>query len=234
MVKSKTSSTSSAGAYFKSLQSKAAKIGFNLDDSLAAYPKEAVDRIFKGAKEIYDEFPGLLSGQVDLIGRDGGRGYGSANFSMDVFFPKKYWGSKDGLSKLDSMKKQDSDTGWHPNNSNTVHHEFGHVIEATLIRKQLGNTGTLSVMEWYDGHEMWRKSKIATQIIGEAARNVKKTPYGKNKRNDDLVLIVSRYAKQGGRSEAFAECIADYMANGSNANPLSIEVAKIAKRRLQS
>ena len=153
---------------------------------------------------------------------------------MDVFFPKKYWGSKDGLMKLDVGHEGDYLSKWHPNNSQTVHHEFGHIIEATLIRKQLGNTGTLSVMEWWDGHEMWRKSKIATQIIGEAARNVKKTPYGKGKVNDQLVLSVSRYAKQGGRSEALAECIADYMANGSNANPLSIEVANIVKRRLQS
>lgn len=80
--------------------------------------------------------------------------------------------------------------------------------------------GPFSSRSSTNGVKAWNKSKEAARIVGQAARQAKKMPDGKGKKNDELVAEVSRYATKN-RSEALAERVADYMANGSKAKPLS-------------
>ena len=60
---------------------------------------------------------------------------------------------------------------------------------------------------------------------------MKKTPYGKGKKNNELIESVSGYASKN-RSEALAECVGDYFSNGKSSNPLSQAVWGILKEKL--
>ena len=70
----------------------------------------------------------------------------------------------------------------------------------------------------------------AGTAAGKAA-SPQKTAAGKGLTNDQLVAQISRYAAKT-RSEAMAEAVADYRANGSRAKPLSQAIWKILKREL--
>lgn len=75
------------------------------------------------------------------------------------------------------------------------------------------------------------KHKEATRIVSNAAKSVKKTSEGKGAKTDDLVLNISQYASKS-RSEALAEAVSDYRANGANAKPLSRAIWAELKKEL--
>ena len=120
---------------------------------------------------------------------------------------------------------------WHPDGTSSVHiasHEIGHLLESALVFKNITQTGYYGTM---DRINAWNKHRFATKVVGEAARAAKKTAVGKGLTNDQLVAQISRYATKN-RSEAMAEAVADYRANGSRAKPLSQAIWKILKREL--
>ena len=67
-------------------------------------------------------------------------------------------------------------------------------------------------------------------IVSRACKNIKKTPWGKGKKNAELIGSISRYA-QSDASEAMAEAFADVYANGENASPISLEIKKLTINR---
>ena len=81
--------------------------------------------------------------------------------------------------------------------------------------------------------DVWNKCTEAKKIVSQACKNIKKTPYGKGKRNADLIGSVSRYANENA-SEAMAEAFADVYDNGENANPLSFEIKRLTKEQLET
>lgn len=109
-------------------------------------------------------------------------------------------------------------------------HESGHLLERALIHKfvtsQIQGQGARLA-----GSSAWNNCTMAKNVIREAVSAVKKTPAGKGMRTAGLIRQVSAYAATN-RSEALAECVADYAANGTNAKPLSVAVWKILKRDL--
>lgn len=171
------------------------------------------------------------------------RAYASASYRGSVNLNKKFFddsgklgASYDSCLNLDYVGGVHGRTSWHPlgtSERQITAHEMGHLVERSLISKALGgNRETSPAGQHYrQGVEQWRKHTQATRVIGEACKRVKKTEYGKGRKNDELVDTVSRYASNN-RSEALAECIADYAANGANANPLSIAVHDIIKSEL--
>lgn len=73
----------------------------------------------------------------------------------------------------------------------------------------------------------WNNCIEAKKIVSQAVKNVKKTPFGKDengkaKKKTDLIKSISSYATES-NSETMAEAFADVYANGTEANPLSIE-----------
>ena len=62
----------------------------------------------------------------------------------------------------------------------------------------------------------WNKCTEAKSIVLEACKNIKKTPYGKGKKNAELISNILRYAADNA-SETMAEAFADIYANGENA-----------------
>ena len=98
------------------------------------------------------------------------------------------------------------------NYTNLISHELGHGLENALATKKYSSPWERDVVI--------EKHKEATRIVPNAAKSVKKTSEGKGAKTDDLVLNISQYASKS-RSEALAEAVSDYRANGANAKPLS-------------
>ena len=106
-------------------------------------------------------------------------------------------------------------------------HESAHAVESLLITKNKEYE--------YDWQrvDVWNKCTEAKKIVSQACKNIKKTPYGKGKRNADLIGSVSRSANENA-SEAMAEAFADVYDNGENANPLSFEIKRLTKEQLET
>ena len=120
--------------------------------------------------------------------------------------------------------------GWWPKGTTVASigsHETGHGVEAVLI-KLCGR-----YQYRWEETQAWNDCTEAKLIRSEATKAIKKTPYGKGKKNVELYQAVSRYANDNA-SETMAECFADVMANGQNANPLSLKIFEIALRMYNS
>jgi len=155
------------------------------------------------------------------------KAYAEASFDGKIQINASIFRDK---SKLDASYANDLKSHFHPNGTNSdgvIVHEAGHIIESALIRK----SGTPAA-----GYA-WNHCTEATRVINEACDALRKTAAGKTISgqpftNDQLVSKISKYAKTD-RSEALAECVADYFQNGTKANPLSVQVWNILKRELK-
>ncbi len=175
------------------------------------------------------EFPQAVTGIHELNGSESRpNAYASASLFGRLQLNPTMMGDR---AKLDQSYENDVQAKWHPDGTNSTHivsHEIGHLLESALVFKNITQAG-------YAGNAAritaWNTCRFATQIVGEAARVTKKTAAGKGLTNDQLVAQISRYAAKT-RSEAMAEAVADYRANGSRAKPLSQAIWKILKREL--
>lgn len=175
------------------------------------------------------EFPQAAIGIHELNGSESrSNAYASASLSGKLQLNPKMMGDQ---VKLDQSYENDVRVKWHPDGTSSVHiasHEIGHLLESALVFKNITQTGYYGTM---DRISAWNKHRFATKVVSEAARAAKKTAAGKGLTNDQLVAQISRYATKN-RSEAMAEAVADYRANGSRAKPLSQAIWKILKREL--
>lgn len=189
---------------------------------LAKADFSAVREAAAGMEELLREFPQAASIIRELNGKECRKSaYASASFNGLVQLNPDRWKDRGDLER---SYQADVKSGFHPagNASSIAVHEVGHLLERALISK--------AGLSRYDSIIAWNKNKQATRVISEAAKAAKKGA-GKGMTNDQLVAQVSRYATKN-RSEALAECVADYRSNGANAKPLSREVWKILKREL--
>ena len=202
--------------------------GVAVDPSVGALDFETVRQGLQGVENVLNEFP-QMAGVIRSVRYDpstkayayasyGSNGHGGleARISMSGYFS----------NPQDLSKSLASDGSFHPKNSNAMQvmaHEAGHALETAMANKASSN-----IWEAFDTR---RKRKQATSVISRACREVKKTPYGRGKRNEDLVSAVSGYARRN-RSEALAECVGDYVANGAKSNPLSQAVWGILKAEM--
>lgn len=106
-------------------------------------------------------------------------------------------------------------------------HECAHAVEWLMIQKNRAYE--------YDWQRVdaWNKCTEAKKIVSQACKNIKKTEFGKGKRNFQLIGSISRYAGETG-SETMAEAFADVYANGENASPLSVEIERLTWEILSS
>lgn len=104
-------------------------------------------------------------------------------------------------------------------------HEAGHGVEWLLIQSNI-------FYEYaFERTIAWNECSEAKSIVNEAIKNIKKTEYGKGKKKADLIKGISQYALDSD-SETLAEAFQDVYANGKEANPLSLEIKKITKQRM--
>lgn len=198
-----------------------AKYGDNfvIDDKLKDFKFEEVKDAIDGVDFILTEF----GANDKLTGfKLTNSGVMSASFHGEVNFNENYF--KKGTSDLSVVM---NGTSFHPKNQNaysTGAHEAGHILESWIAKQQGGN--------YLEQVIAWNKYTVSTKIINEASKTVKKQYKARGEKApsiDTLCYKVSGYASKN-RSEAFAECMADYVANGKNANPLSIAVWNETKK----
>ena len=198
-----------------------AKYGNNfvMDDRLKALKFEEVRDAINGADFVLREF----GAEDKLTGFTvGANGVMSASFDGRINFNESYF--KQGASDLSTVMNGSS---FHPKNQNaysTGAHEAGHILESWIAKQQSNN--------WYEQVVAWNNNTVSKKIINEASKVVKKQYKARGESApsiDSLCHKVSGYALKN-RSEAFAECMADYVANGKNANPLSIAVWNETKK----
>lgn len=182
---------------------------------------KAVQDSTAGIEHIIKEFPQAKSAFRTLS--TDSEGVMCAKLSGQICFNPSYFSNYDRV--FNAMFQSASTTGFHPKGNNlfsTGSHEAGHILEVALNLKANGG---------YKDVDAWVKCTYAQQVVSEASKIAKKTPEGKGKLIADLTGEVSRYATAN-KSEALAECVADYVINGESASILSKEVWKILKREL--
>ena len=119
---------------------------------------------------------------------------------------------------------RDVAAGFHPKGTtykDIMVHEAAHRLDGILTRKIAGN----NVPQY----------RASTYIVKEAINEIKKSRGGKG-RAYDIQKALSGYGANFYKNhtgnpyvETFAEAIADYNANGKNANPLSKQIARITQ-----
>ena len=195
--------------------------GIKVNNSVENLNFKAVQDSTAGIEHIIKEFPQAKSA-FKRLGTDKS-GVMCARFDGQICFNPSYYDDYDKV--FNAMFQSASQTGFHPKGNNlfsTGSHEAGHILELALNKK--ANKGYASGLEW-------TKCTHAQHVVSEASKSAKKTEEGKGKKISELIADVSRYATAN-RSEALAECVADYVINGENASLLSREVWKILKREL--
>lgn len=207
------------------------KLGVAFDDtSFTSQTFENVKNAAAGVEQVMKDFPQAAPYFRVLQGEDLKKGVmACASMSGVITLGNHYYAKTE--QEFASRYDKSTANGFHPEGTTKDHvavHEAGHILERALIFKAVPGS------DYWDRvtrSEAWDKGTMATKVVAEACREVKKTASGKGKTNDQLVQSISGYATKS-RSETLAECVADYSANGTNAKPLSVAVWKILKREL--
>lgn len=212
------------------------KYGVTVDKSLGALPIESVREAVGGVEDVVRELPQVGPGMKIVYDATMAKNtYATARLSGVISVGGHYA----DIAGMEKSIQRDNSTHFHPKNGKarqTTSHEAGHIAEAAIIKKKYGDPFEPGIDNRTKAQRMgsfaaWNKSRESTRIIKQAVSNLKKTPEGKGRLTSHFISDVSRYATKN-RSEALAECVADYMANGSKAAPLSREVWGILKSEL--
>lgn len=198
------------------------KYDIKLDSSVKNLHYDSVSSCIKGIESVIDEYSDLSTIlQKVTVGKSGVMSCTGKN----ITFNPTYFSD----DKLTNICVEQANSGWWTKNTSIVSigvHEAGHAVERLLI-----DNNPIYVYE-FERIIAWQKCTEAKKIVSKACENIKKTLYGKSKRNDELVKSISQYATKS-KSETMAEAFADVYANGDNANPLSIEIKKLTKELLE-
>ena len=191
----------------------------SVDSGVKQLDFNAVREAIAGVENVAAEFPEVMD-KITLI-KTSGAGVMSCNGTEITFNPKYY---KDPQILQDTIDRMVKKKWWVDNTTAATigSHETGHAVEGLLIQ----TSGKYTYR--FEQVEAWNKGTEAKQIVSQAVKNVKKTPYGKGKLKAELIKGISQYATSDD-SETLAEAFADVMGNGTNANPLSQEIFRLTK-----
>ena len=187
-----------------------------VDASVRNLDLSAVRDALSGFENVASQFPGV-SDSVKTI-TTSSSGVMSCTGSQITFNPK-YYTDRNTIEK--TIRTQVTRKFW-PKGTTVASigaHETAHAVEYMLI--QMSQAYTYG----WEQTEAWNNCTEAKAIVREAVKAVKKTLYGKGKKQAELFEAISGYAKQD-RSETMAEAFADHDANGNNANVLSLQIVK--------
>lgn len=131
-------------------------------------------------------------------------------------------------SHVEKTYANDVKSGFHPKGTSykdVMVHEAAHRLDGVISQKM-----------WDAGGP---RTASSTQIVREAINNIKAQRGGKGRALDIQKSLsgygARYYSSHTGDSyvETFAEAIADYHANGKNANPLSKQIVNITRQYIQ-
>lgn len=188
-----------------------------MDDEVMTLDFEAVKPPLAGIESMLERFP-EMSDTIKRIKVSKGGVMSCAGDSID-FNPVHYAST----AKIQEMCDKYGASGWWVKNSNPASigtHEAAHALEWLLCN--------MNPDYEYDWQRIaaYNDCKQAQLIVGQACKNVKKTAFGKGKKNAELKATISKYANDT-PSEAMAEALADVYINGKDASPLSLEIEKL-------
>lgn len=188
-----------------------------MDKAVRNLDLEAVKQPLIGIDSMLKDFPELAN-TLEVIKVSKGGVMSCAGETIE-FNPVHY---ADNV-KVPELCEKYGNSGWWPKNSTPAsigHHEAAHGVEWLLC-----NMNPQYIENW-QRINAYNKCTEAQTIVGEACKNVKKTEYGKGKKNAEIKAAISKYANDT-PSECMAEAFADIYCNGENANPLSKEIKKL-------
>lgn len=219
---------SSAKTFDDMRQYMQSKYGITVTSGVDQLDFDTVKQGMLGIEDVLNELP-QLAGNIKYLNADMGTSayaYAQARYvngQLEFSLNMAGWAYGNGTRMVDHLV---ADGSYHPANTTArtvMSHEVGHIAEFTLAARETSNAGSAI--------QMMEKKTVATKIVGDAAKQVKKTPEGKGKKISELIRSVSGYATTN-RSEALAECVGDYIGNGSNSTALSKAVWGILKTKL--
>lgn len=186
----------------------------------------SVKSALSGLESVLDKVPGLKTTLKKVkTSKSGVMSCGGSSGKIS-FNPHYFLDDKKLIADCERMSKS---RWWIPNSSpaSIGAHETGHAVEWLMIE-----SNKAYMYEW-QRIDAWNKCTEAKGLVSQACKNIKKTEYGKGKRNAELISGISRYGQENA-SETMAEAFADVFANGQNANPLSAEIMRLTKEKLSS
>lgn len=197
--------------------------GVTIQKDIEKLDFETIKSSLVGVETIIDEIPDVGESLKKVIIDKSGI---MACTGEEISFNPKYF--NDSKTLKESCKKY-SESGWWIKNASPASigsHEAAHGVEWIMI--ELNS----DYFHNFEKIEAWNKCTEAKAIVSQACKNIKKTAYGKGKKNDELINAISRYAASS-KSETMAEAFADVYANGDNANPLSIEIKRLTLEKIK-
>ncbi len=195
-----------------------------------------VDSYLVGNREanVYADFSTRVVGQVDDYYAYIRRIYLNVNIFNDY----------DRVSKTYNM---DLKANFHPKNSipeDVIVHETAHAFNYLIVLRQL-NGDVLAgdnIKDYTNVHSDFFSYTYAKKLVEEGTKiiNDRLVSQGLSpKTEEELRIEISGYANQKDDygnviyAETFAEAMVDYLANGDNASPLSIEIYKLVQEDLK-
>ena len=221
----------------------ASKIGLNVDNSV--FDKVPTDFLYSTLEEagkLINEYGVDASELVNRVTMfKGSSSYGSTSGGLKGNI-NLYDGWYTNLNAFKKSYEHDIKEKFHPKGDyrDVLVHEMAHRIEGALGNKA-GFSGAYPSGKnvgkgWSSIMSAMYGNSATSDLIQTAIKNIKKTAYGKGKHNYELREAISRYCVRYDDkrkwSETFAEALTDYNRNGAGANPLSIEIARLAKEYL--
>ena len=154
------------------------------------------------------------------------------------------------FSDYDKLKKtyeSDLQAGFHPKNStpeDIIVHETAHALDFYISAEKYGvdNLVIDDFKKYNEFYISWANQTYSKEVVLKAVENVNNS-YKENgltpKKEEELKEEISGYANivNNGTvmyAETFAEALVDYLSNGNNASPLSIEIYKIVQEDLKN
>jgi SPP1 gp7 family putative phage head morphogenesis protein len=195
-----------------------------VEDSVKQLDFTTVKSALTGCESVIKRFPGVAKTLKQLVtSKLGVMSCGGEKISFNPFH------FQDDKKLIESCAKQSSSRWWVQNASpaSIGAHETAHAIEWLMVEKNQ------SYMYDWQRVEAWNKCTEAKGVVSQACKNIKKTEYGKGKRNFQLIADISRYAQENA-SETMAEAFADVFANGENASPLSVEIMRLTEEKVKA
>ena len=184
----------------------------------------------RGGLNEYANFTGQIIGSNNLYSAYLRR----VHMSVQIF--KDY-------DKLQKSYERDLEGGFHPKNSiaeDIIVHETAHALDFYITAKRY-NINRLIIEDfskYNDFYMYWGEQSYAKEVVQKAVERVNQKSTIK-KTEEELRSEISGYASITNQGtimycETFAEAMVDYLSNGENASPLSVEMYKIVQEDLQN
>lgn len=198
----------------------------SVDNAVKSLSFKPVQSVLTGCESVIKEFPKVANTLKALVTSKSGV-MSCRGSTGEILFNPHYF--SDDTKLINDCEGMSKSRWWIPNSSpaSIGAHETGHAVEWLMIESNK------SYMYEWQRIDAWNKCVEAKGVVSQACKNIKKTEYGKGKRNAELISGISRYSQQDA-SETMAEAFADVYANGEKANPLSHEIMRLTKEKLSS